>query len=210
MNTFNSEELRGLLEQHRLWLEGIVEGVRADLRYADLRYVNLRNVNLSNADLRNVNLSNADLSNTDLSNADLSNAALSDTNLRYANLSDAILSDVDLSDANLRYVNLRYANLSDANLSDANLKNADLRYANLRNVDLDGCVGNGREIQSIQTPKYLINITKDDIQIGCKRHTIKAWLSFSDDVIQDMDRGALDWWKMYKPILTSLLNVKLG
>jgi uncharacterized protein YjbI with pentapeptide repeats len=195
MNTFNSQELRGLLEQHNLWIEGSVEGVRADLRYADLRYVNLRNVNLSNADLRNVNLSNADLSNTDLSNADLSNAAL---------------SDVDLSDANLRYVNLRYANLSDANLSDANLKNADLRYANLRNVDLDGCVGNGREIQSIQTPKYLINITKDDIQIGCKRHTIKAWLSFSDDVIQDMDRGALDWWKMYKPILTSLLNVKLG
>jgi len=125
MKTFNSEELNGLLEQHKLWLSDSAKGKRADLKDADLRN----------------------------------------------------------------------ANLIDANLS---------------NVNLNGCIGNGSEIQSIQTTKYLININKEDIQIGCERHTIETWLSFSDNVIQDMDRGALDWWKMYKPIITALLNVKLG
>ena len=200
MNTFNSEELRVLLEQHNLWLEGSVEGVRADLRYA-----NLRGANLINANLRGANLKGADLSNANLKGAYLKGAILSGANLRYANLSNADLINADLSGANLRYANLSNAILSYVDLSDANLKNA-----NLNDVVLEGCVGNGREIQSIQTPKYLINITKDYIQIGCERHTIEAWLSFSDNAIQDMDVGALDWWKQYKPILTSLLNVKLG
>ena len=57
----NKEELKGILEKHRLWLLGFGEGHRADLRGINLRGVNLeginfRGVNLEGADFRGVNL----------------------------------------------------------------------------------------------------------------------------------------------------------
>ena len=64
------EELKKILESHKLWLEtkgsGNVQGeqaylVGADLRCADLRSANLRCANLVGADLRGADLVGADL-----------------------------------------------------------------------------------------------------------------------------------------------------
>ena len=191
MNRFNSEELKGLLKQHRFWLDGSAKGKRADLRGANLEGADLEGANLGFANLKGAHLEGANLEGADL---------------RRAYLGFANLKGADLRRANLKVAYLRRANLKDANLEGADLLFANLEYANLSDVVLENCVGNGREVQSIQTSKYLINITKDDIQIGCKRHSIEAWLSFSDNAIQDMDKGALDWWNIYKPILVSLLE----
>ena len=99
----NEDELKSMLEQHRLWLDSN-GGKRADLRYADLQYANLRGVDLQRADMR-------------------------DANLRYANLRGADLQYADMQEANLRGANLRYANLRDANLRGANLRSANLDYS---------------------------------------------------------------------------------
>ena len=66
------EELKEILELHKLWVIGDPKGVRANLSGADLR-----NANLSGAYLSGANLSGADLSYADLSYANLYGADLS-------------------------------------------------------------------------------------------------------------------------------------
>jgi hypothetical protein len=115
----NSEELKTILDNHILWLNGDNRGERANLHYA-----NLSNANLKYADLQYANLKYADLRDIDLSNA----------NLKYTNLKYA-----DLQYADLQYVDLRDTDLSNANLSNADLRDANLSNANLRDADLSGC-----------------------------------------------------------------------
>ena len=91
MREITKQELKQILDDHKIWLNNSSEGKKADLRSADLSYANL-----SSADLRSANLSSADLHHADLSSANLRCANLSSANLRYANLRSA----------DLRYVNL--------------------------------------------------------------------------------------------------------
>ena len=88
------EQLKEILEKHKIWLEGGEGGSRA---------------NMSRADLSDANLRGADLSDANLSGADLSDADLRGANLRCADLSGADLSDANLSDADLRGANLDYS-----------------------------------------------------------------------------------------------------
>ena len=100
--------------------------------------------------------------------------------------------------------NLQGADLRGANLSGAYLWGANLRSADLRGADLLLCVGNGREVKSLQATKYLITWTGDALQIGCQRHTPADWLLFSDEKIAAMDTGALEWWREWLPKLKIL------
>ena len=184
MKTYTQNQLDAIIKSHGEWLTGGCVGACADLRYADLRYADL-----SDADLSYANLSYANLSYADLSDADLSYA-----NLRYANLSDA-----DLSDADLRWADLRWADLSGADLSGADLSGADLSGADLL------CTGNMRNIKTIQADRWAVGYTHDTMQIGCQRHMIAEWFEFSDEDIASMDDGALDWWRVWKPILQSII-----
>ena len=171
------KDLKEKLALHKEWLLDDSKGMRIDIRNANLRNANLRNADLSNADLRNADLRNANLRNVNLRNVNLRNADLIDTSLRYASLSDA--------------------NLSGADLSGANLSDADLRY----------CIGNNKEIKSLQIGTYLISYTKDILNIGCQSHTLDKWINFTDEEIDDMDKGtSLDWWKLNKDILVTLVK----
>ena len=116
-----------------------------------------------------------------------------------ANLRDATLSGANLRDADLRW----------ANLSGANLRGADLRWAYLSGADLRGanllCIGNMRNIKTIQADRWAVGYTHDTMQIGCQRHAIAEWFEFSDAYISSMDDDALDWWRVWKPILQSII-----
>ena len=179
------EDLKEKLALHKEWLlYDSNKGTRLDLSGADL----------SGADLRNANLRNASLSGANLSGADLRHANLICANLRNANLRNA-----DLSDANLRYASLSDANLSGADLSGADLSGADLRY----------CIGNNKEIKSLQIGTYLISYTKDILNIGCKSYAVAKWKSFYDDDILSMDgEKALDWWNLNKHIIFELIDIE--
>ena len=71
----NEDELKSMLEQHRLWLDSN-GGKRANLRGADLEGTNLRDANLQGADLRGVDLRDADMRGVDLRRADLDYSCL--------------------------------------------------------------------------------------------------------------------------------------
>ena len=74
------EELKGIIESHELWMMGVEEGVRADLRHEDLRCADLRGVDLERVFLNEADLRCADLRGaclpTDLKGTDLRKAAL--------------------------------------------------------------------------------------------------------------------------------------
>ena len=133
----------------------------------------------------------------DLSGANLSDANLSDANLGGAYLRGANLTDADLTDADL----------TDANLGGAYLTDADLRGADLRGADLMNCIGNKKEIITLQIEKYSVCYTFNKIQIGCKNHTFKKWDSFTDEKINTMDHKALIWWRKYKDIIFKLIKL---
>ena len=107
MRTISKDELAEILNKHKMWLNGEVSGVRADLYGTDLRWADL-----CRTDLRGANLYEADL--------------------RWANLSGANLSEADLSWANLSRTDLSWADLSEANLYEADLHEADLYEVDLR------------------------------------------------------------------------------
>ena len=148
MRDITKEELKVILENHKHWISGDIEGCE-NMR-ADLSNVNLEGADLNDADLYGANLSwaklkvasKADLRGTNLKyaklrGADLSGAKLSDANLKGANLEGADLRDVDLRDAILVGASLKNANLKGADLSGADLRDADLSSADLSGAKLN-------------------------------------------------------------------------
>ena len=181
MKPMTKSDLDEILASHKRWLDSSTSGERA----------NLIEVNLSKADLYEANLSKADLYGANLYGA----------NLYGANLYGANLIEVNLFRANLIRANLYKANLYGANLSKANLSKANLYKANLW-----GCRGNNIHIKSIHCDIYDVAYTDSMLQIGCERHAINDWWTFSDDRISRMDRRALAWWKSWKPILQKIIK----
>ena len=110
-------QLKEILEQHKLWIDG--KGGKC----ANLEYANLRGADLTGANLRGADLTGANLRGADLTGADLSCASLIDTNLSRANLQGANLTHADLKVANLKDANLGGADLTGANLHCADFYN---------------------------------------------------------------------------------------
>ena len=130
---------------------------------------------------------------------------------KRADLRDANLRDADLSDANLRYADLSDANLSDAiNLKGANLRDANLKGANLRDADLL-CIGNHKELKTLQLDKWDVGYTYDTLQIGCQRHAIEKWLKWDTEAgrkwISLMDVEALEWANKFLPLVLNFIKV---
>ena len=78
------DQLKDILEKHKIWLKGGEGGSRANLSGANLRGANLSSADLSRANLRGADLIDADLSGANLSRADLSGANLRDADLDYS------------------------------------------------------------------------------------------------------------------------------
>lgn len=99
------------------------------------------------------------------------------------------------------------ANLIGANLSGANLRYANLRYANLSGATKNWCIGNMREIHSMQLEKYMIAFGEDFLSIGCQQHTVEEWNEFTDDQISKMDYGAFEWWIKWKDFIFKAIEM---
>ena len=81
----NANDLKSILEQHRLWVEGN-GGKRANLRWANLRWANLQWAGLRWANLQSADLEGADLRWANLQSADLQGAHLQGADLQGAHL----------------------------------------------------------------------------------------------------------------------------
>ena len=176
----NKTELNLILENHKLWLNDD-GGERANLR-------------------------GSDLSGSDLSGSDLSGSNLRGSDLRGSNLRGSDLSGSDLSYSDLRGSDLRGSNLRGSDLSYSDLRGSDLRGSDLSNIRIESVIGNRSEIKSLQIDTYDISYTDKVMQIGCESHDIKDWWEFDDETINEMETGALDWWKVWKPIIKNIIK----
>ena len=147
MKKITKEELKTILEQHKLWLDSNEKkGKRADLTGAYLTRVDLTGAYLTGADLRCVDLTSADLTSADLYGANLYGANLTNANLTGADLRLVNLFGADLTRADLIGVDLRLANLSGADLSYADLTYSNLRRDILTDTDLYGANLTGADL----------------------------------------------------------------
>ena len=109
---------------------------------------------------------------------------------------------IDLSCSDLSGSDLSGSILRDSNLSSSDLRGSDLSGSDLRDSNLMNVCGNNKEIRTIQTGCYICNLTKDFMQIGCKKHTYKEWFEFTDKRIENMDgQTAVEFWGKYKDLL---------
>jgi uncharacterized protein YjbI with pentapeptide repeats len=125
--------------------------------------------------------------------------------LSGANLVGADLSGADLASANLASANLVGADLSGAYLSGANLVGADLSGANLVGADLSGEKLTKAPL-SLLNLRWHVLITGQYMRIGCKRHTHEEWAAMDDAAINQMDTGALKFWRKWKTPLLALCD----
>lgn len=82
-----------ILRKHKLWLDGMTGGERADFRNKDLRWIDLDDTILCKADFRGADLQEARICRANLCGADFRGA-----NLHYALLIDANLTDLKVDD----------------------------------------------------------------------------------------------------------------
>jgi len=89
-------------------------------------------------------------------------------------------------------------------------ESAVLRGANLSDADLRYCIGNLREIRSMQIDCYSISYTKDILSIGCQSHTLSKWITFNDEEIDSMATDALNFWKKWKEIIIKTIELSFS
>ena len=84
------ENLKKVLEEHKLWLEDRNTGARATLREANLRETDLRGANLRGANLQGADLEWADLRGADLRETDLRGASIEGADLQGTGFQGAV------------------------------------------------------------------------------------------------------------------------
>jgi uncharacterized protein YjbI with pentapeptide repeats len=156
MKRYTPDDLKAVLDAHKMWILDQKGGSRADLRGADLRGADLRGADLRRADLRRADLSWADLSWADLLGADLS----------WADLSWADLSWADLRGADLRRADLRRADLRRADLRRADLGGADLKIHSLEVF---------ADLYNYQCWAFVTDAGVPWVRMGCLWHTLAEW-----------------------------------
>lgn len=128
--------------------------------------------------------------------ADLSGMDLSGTDMRRASLKWAILIGTNMHGANLIGTDLSGAKLIRTDMRGTNMRGTDLSWAKLIGADLR-CLGNMRELRTMQIDTWDIGYTADTLQIGCQRHPIDKWRKWNTDAgrkwIAQMDSTALAW-----------------
>ena len=129
------------------------------------------------------------------------------TSLSYSDFRDSDFRDSNLRGSDLRGSDLSYSDLRGSDLRGSNLSYSNLSYSDLRGSDLRNIIGNGKEVKSLQIGTYMISYHKDILNIGCQSYTLDRWISFTDEEIDAMDEGtSLDWWKLNKDILVTLVK----
>lgn len=171
-----------------------------NMRSAKFHRSSLRGARMRMAHLNYASFNEADMEGADLSNANLIHANARATNLRGANLYGASMDCAYMYRADLRGAILCGASMRGSRMTGADLTDADIRLS----------YGNGRQIRTFQFPRYhvVICITHNvrNMAIGCQQHTINKWMQFDDDEIDSMDNHALEWWRVHKCILQTIID----
>jgi hypothetical protein len=182
----------------------------ANMIYADMRGADMSGANMRGANMRGANMSHANMSDANMIHADMRGADMSGANMRGANMSHANMIYADMSGANMRGANMRGANMSHADMSDADMSGANMIHADMSGANIL-CMGNMREIRTMQIGKWAIGYTATDMQIGCQRHSIDKWRKWNTGAgrkwVAQMDPAAMEWADRNLALVLQIIDV---
>lgn len=144
----------------------------------------------------------------DFKGVDLSGINFSSGLLIGAHLQQAIAKGCSFHKADMSYLDASGADFTGADLSYADLSKSTLTGAIFSDANLNGVIGNGKEIVSITTERWPVAYTATHMQIGWERHPIDDWWKLSDEEISKIGAKAVAWWGKWKKILQSAIENK--
>ncbi|PZT47711.1 hypothetical protein B6S12_07570 [Helicobacter valdiviensis] len=148
------------------------------------------------------------MKNKNLSFDYLVNADFSHKFLQGANFEGSCLKGANFSYSDLSYCNLRNANLEGANLTSCNLYEANLEGANLKDANFSFCVGNAREIFSMQLDVYPFVWNRKEIFIGCFKTQIQKLLK-SEALCKLYKNETKEFYK-YERLIREAISLTIG
>ena len=154
----------------------------------------------------------ANFNGADFRGADFRGADFREANFNGADFREASFNGADFRGADFREASFIWADFRKANFREADFKGAYFRGANFREADFIGasyqyCTGNAKELKSMQLDTYLIVFNKHFLAIGCQQHSIEKWKNFTDDEIDSLDNGALEWWNKWKDFIFKAIEL---
>jgi len=186
---------------------------KAILRGVSLEGALLDSAHLTGICFNGISLKQARLQGANLNTCDLRYSDLRDVDMTGATLKSSLLCNSMLNDASMRGADLR-----GAYLDDTYLRGVDLFGANLQGVSLWRCVGNMKEIKSLQVDKYHIAYTSQSLQIGSFRGNLDDWwgidaqqLISSPEAIESEKSnanlmGLVRWWALNKDFVRDTIE----
>ena len=102
---------------------------------------------------------------------------------------------------------MKETNFSSAVLLNSNFIDASLTNAIFTGANLEGVVGNTREIKSLQIVRFPITYTSTTVQIGCKQCTIENIDDEFNKIIESLGGKHSSTWDKYKQYLETLLQI---
>lgn len=135
-----------------------------------------------------------------------------ESNLQGCTFYGAEIANCDFSQCDLTACDFSFAYLRDCDFTEAILTGAKFEEARLINCDftdakIEHIYGNGGDIKSLQCSQWNVTIMEGYMAIGCKTYKQEEWWNFTDEEIDVLDTFALEWWKEWKSILRSIVDV---
>lgn len=121
----------------------------------------------------------------------------------------AILSEhvrwLETSGAEGKRADFTDADLRGADFAGADLTRANLIRANLIDADLEGTIGDGREIVTLIIHPHTVNICNDQVTIGCTTKSATEWLAQTDEQLQELSPDAVEFAKQWRSVIIGIL-----
>lgn len=155
--TLTRQDVESILNRHEIWKNGSSHvGMRAHFAYADLSGLDLTGLNFHMA------------------------------SFEYANLQNVNFSGCDISKSSFRHSNCTAANFSDTILDCSNFLYADLTETTFSPSCKLTCIGNGKQLKTINVCKFLVTYSSHYMTIGCMHHELDWWQSCTLSDIEEV------------------------
>ena len=130
--------------------------------------------------------------------------------LEYINLNNLELADIDFKDVILvgsSFINTTFINCK---FKGVNFTNCDLTNTTFINCNLSFCIGNNKEIKTLQLGDCIVTYYRNIFYINHSTYTLDEIKSYSDiDFIQQSDGIMIEWWRLNKKIIIELMEREL-
>lgn len=121
-------------------------------------------------------------------------------------------NNCDFSDIDFLECSFSHSSVHLTNFNSCNFSKTKFQSVNFEDCSLINCIGNNKEIITVQAHLFLCVISPKILYIGKTFYPIKEWFSKNDEEIikelvensENSEEIVEKWWKIWKPILSKI------